>query len=287
MRLGLAKATLVDFGLDLDNGLIAGSGERLLLLAGPERLLGRDFRVVLGNLGLGDLLVQPRDQVVQLRHGRCLLLRRLPRGGKLDLALGKLRLLLLEQLIDAALLRGETVGRPFFGVALLANAVLQRDQTVKLLRQIIGLIFELGKDLRQQHGAAHHGEGVVPARDDRGRRRAADPLHGAQHLDDGFLSLGDRVANDGDLIGQLRELGLGLGKFCFARLHPRARFDQLGVELRPRLGQGDHVLGQTLLLRAARLQLLRGLVEFLLCLLAGEIVFRRSKIREGAQQPRE
>ena len=249
----------------------------MALLPGPERLLGGHFRIILGDLGLGDLLVEPRDQLVQLGDRGSLLLGRLARGGKLGLALRELRLLLLQQLIDAVLLGGEPVGLLFLGVTLLANAGLERDQAGELLREIVGLIFQLGENVRQQHGAPHHGERVVAARDERGRRGAAHPLHRAQHLDDGFPSLGDRVANDVDLIGQLAELGLGLGKFCLARLHPLARFDQLGVELRPRLGQGHHVLGEALLMRAARLQLLRGLVEFLLCLLAGEVVLGRHR----------
>ena len=70
--------------------------------------------------------------------------------------------------------------------------------------------------------------------------------------------------------------GFGLGQFCFARLNPLACFDQLGVELGPLLGERHDVLAEALLLRAARLQLLRGFVEFLLRLLAGEVVLRRN-----------
>ena len=106
--------------------------------------------------------------------------RRLARRGKLGLALGKLRLLLLEQLVDAAALGGKPVGLALLGIALLANAGLQFDQAVELLRQIVGLIFQLGKHLGQQHRAAHHGKRIVAARDERRRRRAADPLHGAR-----------------------------------------------------------------------------------------------------------
>ena len=83
-------------------------------------------------------------------------------------------------------------------------------------------------------------------------------------------------ANDGDLVGKLGELRFGLGQLCFARLNPLACFDQLGIELGPRLGERHDVLAEALLLRAARLQLLRGFVEFLLRLLAGEVILRRN-----------
>ena len=121
------------------------------------------------------------------------------------------------------------------------------------------------------------GQRIVAPRDQRRRRRAADPLHGGEHFDDGFLALGDRVPYHDDLVGELGELRFRLGQFCFARLNPLACLDQLAVELCPRFRQGRDVLLKSLLERAARLQLLRGLVEFLLRLLAGEIVLRRDR----------
>ena len=85
------------------------------------------------DLGLGDPLVEAGDQGVELGLFRRLLLRRLARRGKLDLALGKLRLLFLEQLIDTATLGGEPVGLALLGIALLADSGLQLDQAVELL----------------------------------------------------------------------------------------------------------------------------------------------------------
>ena len=65
---------MVDFRLDLDDFLVTWGGERLLLLAGPQRLLGGHFSVVLRDLGLGDPLVEPGDQRVELGLLRSLLL---------------------------------------------------------------------------------------------------------------------------------------------------------------------------------------------------------------------
>jgi hypothetical protein len=66
-------------------------------------------------------------------------------------------------------------------------------------------------------------------------------------------------------------------------LHLLSCFDQIAIELRPRLGERRDILGKALLLGAARLQLLRGLVEFLLCLLAGEVILRRNSAAPGGE----
>ena len=130
---GTGKGNFGRSRLDLDDALVARRGERLALLAGPQRRLGGDFCVILRHLGLGDPFVEAGDQGVELGFFRRLLLRRLARRGKLDLALGKLRLLLLKQLVDTATLGGEPVGLALLGIALLSDAGLQLDQAVELL----------------------------------------------------------------------------------------------------------------------------------------------------------
>ena len=162
-------------------------------------------------------------------------------------------------------------------VALVANAVLDRDQAFQLAREIVCLIFQFGKNIGEQHGAAHDGKRIVSAGDQRRRRCAADPLHGAQHLDDGFLSFGDRVLDDVDLLGELGKFRFRLRELRFARLHALAGVDQLVVQFRPFLGQRRQILAQPLCLGPARLKLLLGLVELLLRLVAGQILLGRGE----------
>jgi hypothetical protein len=62
-------------------------------------------------------------------------------------------------------------------------------------------------------------------------------LHGAQHFDDGFLSLRNRILDEVYLIGELGEFCFGLRKLRFACLHPFAGVDQIVVQLRPLGGE--------------------------------------------------
>ncbi len=170
-------------------------------------------------------------------------------------------------------------------IALLANAAFQRHQSLKLARQIVGLIFELREHIGEQHGAADDGEGIVAAGDQRRRRRPAHPLHGAQHFDDDCPSLGDRALNDVHLFRECGKLGFGLGKLCLARLYFLAGLDQLDAQSRLFLGPRGEVLGQPLFPRAARLQLLLGLAQALLRVVAGQIHFCVRQNRHDAKHP--
>ena len=111
----------------------------------------------------------------------------------------------------------------------------------------------------------------------------ADPLHGAQHLDDGFLPLGNRVLDDGDLLGEFGEFGFRLRKLRLAILHPLAGLDQLRIEPRPFYVERRDILDEPLFLGAARPQLLLGFVEPLLRLIARQVFLRDSDDRQDAK----
>src|SRR5262249_5316166 len=142
---GAGEGDFGRLGLDLDYALIGRRGEGLLLLPRAKRLLCRDLGIVLGDLDLGDLGIEAIDKLAQVGTGLCLVGNGLFDRRKLCLALGHGAALLFQEVIEPGLLGGEPIPLALLRVALLPDAILERHHSLKLVRQIVGLIFQLGE----------------------------------------------------------------------------------------------------------------------------------------------
>ena len=140
--------------------------------------------------------------------------------------------------------------------------------SVRRAGQVTRLRAELGEGRGEQHGAAHHGEGILALGDENRWRVAAHALQGRQQLGDLIVALAKRALEDALLLLELGQAQFDGGELRLAALDQGRGLDEARIEAaRARLRwlidvalQGLRALFDVLQLELLAFELLLGVV---------------------------
>ncbi|WP_160321205.1 hypothetical protein [Prosthecomicrobium hirschii] len=134
---------------------------------------------------------------------------------------------MLEQEFQPAAFFGQGQHVGFEPVALGGGLVAQAHHAVEIGDQDLGLPSQFGQKRTDQDGAADRGERIFRSDQERGRRLAADPLQGGEHVGQHGTPIGERAANARRVAVQRSDPGFRGGHGILQAAHPRGGLDQL------------------------------------------------------------